>query len=277
VVDRFVDRGRADLVVELCRVLPFWAITRKLGLPRGGDERMRQVALAMFGQRFATVAPDVAAAEIATVIQPELDRRRADPGDDVLSRLVTAERNGQRLGDEAIINHVRLLFAVGATTTADAMANLLWLALSVPGLWELARTDPDSHAAIVTEALRLEPSVVVLPRRADHGGTVSGTTLPPGGLVAVALAAANRDPDRFVDPDRFDPRRRPVDLWSFGFGAKYCPGTHLARQQLAVALAVAAERLGDPELVSSDGPQGGVLRSTACLEVTWNRVDDRVS
>lgn len=269
VVDRFADRGHGDLVAELCQVLPFWAITRKLGLPRGDDERMRELALAMFGQRFATMPPDVAAAEIAAVIQPELDRRRAQPTDDVLSRLVTAERNGQRLDDDEIINHVRLLFAVGATTTTDAMGNLLWLVLTVPGVWDLARTDPASHAAIVAEALRMEPSVVVLPRRADHGGEVGGTTLPPGGLVAVGLAAANRDPDRFADPNRFDPHRPPADLWSFGFGLKYCPGTHLARQQLAVALAVVTERLGDLQLVDVGGPAGGILRTTARLGATW--------
>lgn len=269
VVDRFGHRGEGDLVTELCRVLPFWAITRKLGLPRGDDERMRELALAMFGQRFATMAPDVAAAEIAAVIQPELDRRRAEPGDDVLSRLVTAERDGQRLDDAEIINHVRLLFSVGATTTADAMTNLLWLVLTVPGVWDLACRDPRSHPAIVSESLRMEPSVAVLPRRADHGGTVGAAELPPGALVAVGLAAANRDPERFADPDRFDHRRPAADLWSFGFGIKHCPGTHLARQQLAVALAVVTERLGELELVNSAGPAGGILRSTANLQATW--------
>jgi cytochrome P450 len=275
VVDRFADRGAGDLVAELCRVLPFWAITRKLGLPRGDDERMRELALAMFGQRFATMAPEVAAAEIAAVIQPELDRRRAEPGDDVLSRLVTAERGGRRLDDAEIINHVRLLFSVGATTTADAMANLLWLVLTVPGVWDVARRDPRSHAAIVAEALRMEPSVVVLPRRADHGGVVGSTELPPGALVAVGLAAANRDPERFSDPDRFDLGRPTADLWTFGFGVKFCPGTHLARQQLAVALAVVTERLVGLELVASEGPAGGILRSTASLEATWQAHERR--
>jgi cytochrome P450 len=272
VVDRFADRGHGDLVGELCRVLPFWAITRKLGLPRGDDERMRELALAMFGQRFATMDPAAAAAEIAAVIQPELDLRRASPSDDVLSRLVTAERDGRRLTDDEIINHVRLLFAVGATTTADSMANLLWLVLTVPNMADLARRDPGVHSAMVTEALRMEPAVVVLPRRAVHGGELAGIELPPGALVAVGLAAANRDPDRFADPDRFDPLRPLADLWSFGFGLKYCPGSHLARQQLAVALAVAVDRLGDLQLVSSDGPQGGILRTTARLEATWTPV-----
>lgn len=270
VVDRFAARGEGDLVTELSRVLPFWAIARKLGLPRGDEERMRELALAMFGDRFAVIDPDEAVREISRVVQPELDRRRAAPGEDVLSRLVTAERDGVTLTDEEILSHIRLLFAVGATTTSDAMANLLWAVLTVPGLLELAREGPDAIAAIVSESLRTEPAVVVLPRRAALGGELAGTELPDGALVMLALAAANRDPQRFADPDRFDPRRPAGDIWSFGFGHKFCPGTHLARRQLAVALEVVVDRLPGLRLLASDGPRGGILRTTDSVVAAWD-------
>ncbi len=179
VVDRFVARGEADLVAELARVLPFWAISRKLGLPRGDEERMGQLALAMFGQGFSDLDSPAAVREITATIQPVLDERRRSPGEDVLSQLTKAERDGQQLTDEEIINHVRLLFAVGATTTSDSMASLMWALLAQPGVLEAARDHPELRPNIVYELLRCEPAVPLLPRRAPYGGVISGTELPP--------------------------------------------------------------------------------------------------
>jgi len=269
VVDRFVARGEADLVAELARVLPFWAIGRKLGLPRGDEERMRQLALAMFGQGFSDLDGPAAVREITAVIQPVLDERRRSPGDDVLSRLTRVERDGQRLTDEEIINHVRLLFAVGATTTSDSMASLLWALLAQPGVLEVARHHPELRPNIVHELLRCEPAVPLLPRRAPYGGVISGTELPVGAFVLAGIAAANREPDRFPEPDRFDPRREPSEILTFGFGVKYCPGNHLARQQLTVALDVVLDRLTNLELVAASEPAGAILRSAPSVIAAW--------
>ncbi len=269
VVDGFVDRGEADLVAELARVLPFWAISRKLGLPRGDEERMRQLALAMFGEAFSDLDSPAAVREITATIQPVLDERRRSPGDDVLSRLTSAERDGQRLTDEEIINHVRLLFSVGATTTSDSMASLLWALLTQPGVLETARQHPELRPNIVHELLRCEPAVPLLPRRAPYGGVISGTELPEGAFVLGGIAAANREPDRYPEPDRFDPRREPSEILTFGFGVKYCPGNHLARQQLAVVLDVVLDRLTNVELVAATEPAGAILRSAPSVVATW--------
>ena len=269
VVDRFADRGEADLVAELARVLPFWAISRKLGLPRGDEERMRQLALAMFGQGFSDIDCRAAVQEITATIQPVLDTRRRSPGGDVLSRLIQAERDGQKLSDEEIISHVRLLFAVGATTTSDSMASLLWALLAQPGVLEAARQHPELRPNIVHELLRCQPAVSLLPRRAPYGGVLSGTELPAGALIFAAIAAANREPERFPEPDRFDPFHEPTEILSFGFGVKYCPGNHLARQQLAVALDVILDRLTNVQLVSAMEPAGAVLRSAPSVIATW--------
>ena len=269
VVDRFADRGEADLVAELARVLPFWAISRKLGLPAGDQERMRELALAMFGQDFGDLDPAVAVQEITDTIQPVLDERRRSPGDDVLSQLTLAEREGQRLTDEEIINHVRLLFAVGATTTSDSMSSLFWALLTQPGVLDAARDEPDARPLIVNELLRCEPAVPILPRRAALGGEIAGTEIPKGARVLAGLAGANRDPERFPDPDRFDPRRVPAEVLTFGFGSKFCPGMHLARQQLGVALDVVLERLPGLRLVEAAEPQGAVLRSSPSVIATW--------
>jgi cytochrome P450 len=269
IVDRFADRGEADLVGELARVLPFWAISRKLGLPPGDEERMRQLALAMFGENFAELAPAQAVEEITATIQPVLDARRDEPGDDVLSRLIQAERKGQQLTDDEIINHVRLLFAVGATTTSDSMSNLLWALLTQPGVLEAAQRSPESRSAIVHELLRYEPAVTILPRIAAKGGRLAGTDIPEGARVLAGIAGANREPERFPDAQRFDPHREPSEILSFGFGLKFCPGSHLARQQLAVALDVVLERLPGLRLVDAAEPSGAILRSTPSVIAAW--------
>jgi cytochrome P450 len=269
VVDRFAARGQADLVAEVARVLPFWAISRKLGLPPGDEERMRRLALAMFGQQFSDLDSASAVQEITATIQAVLDERRRSPGEDVLSRLIDAERDGQRLTDDEIINHVRLLFAVGATTTSDSMASLMWALLAQPGVLDVARQHPELRANIVHELLRCEPAVPLLPRRAPYGGVLAGTELPPGAYLLAGIAAANREPDRYPDPDRFDPYREPSEILTFGFGVKFCPGNHLARQQLAVALDVVLARLPNLRLVESSAPCGAILRSAPSVTATW--------
>jgi cytochrome P450 len=269
VVDRFAAQGTGDLVAELARVLPFWAISRKLGLPPGDEERMHQLALAMFGQDFTDLDPAAAVKEITDTIQPVLDERRRTPGDDVLSQLTLAERDGQRLTDEEIINHVRLLFAVGATTTSDSMSSLVWALLTQPDVLEAATSDPSTRPLIVNEVLRCEPAVPILPRRAALGGEIAGTEIPEGARVLAGIAGANRDPVRFPDPDRFDPRREPTEMLTFGFGSKFCPGMHLARQQLGAALDVVLERLPALSLVEAAEPTGAVLRSSPSVIATW--------
>ena len=269
VVDRFVARGEADLVAELARVLPFWAIGRKLGLPRGDEERMRQLALAMFGQGFSDLDGPAAVREITAVIQPVLDERRRSPGDDVLSRLTRVERDGQRLTDEEIINHVRLLFAVGATTTSDSMASLLWALLAQPGVLEVARHHPELRPNIVHELLRCEPAVPLLPRRAPYGGVISGTELPVG---AVRPCRHRRGQSGAGPVPRTRPLRppsEPSEILTFGFGVKYCPGNHLARQQLTVALDVVLDRLTNLELVAASEPAGAILRSAPSVIAAW--------
>jgi cytochrome P450 len=188
----------------------------------------------------------------------------------VLSHLLAADHDGRRSTDDEVFAHVRLLYAVGASTTSDAMSSLFWALLREPGLLDRARRDPDVRPRIVREVLRCEPPVAVLPRMAVHGGTIAGEEVAPGTFVLVALAAANRDPAAFADPDRFDPDRAELETATFGHGEKFCPGSHLARQQLGAALDVVLERLPGLRLVESAEPVGAILRSVPHLRVAWS-------
>ena len=268
VVDRFAGRGEGDLVAELARVLPFWAISRKLGLPVGTEERQRRWALGLLSHPADPAGAERASAEVTEFLEPIVEARRAAPGDDVISHLL------EGFTDEEVYAHIRLLYAVGATTTSDAMSNLLWALLTTDGLVERAAAEPDLPPRIVHELLRWEPPVALLPRLSGGGGNIGGVHVEGGTLVLAGLAAANRDPDVYADADRFDPDRPEGEVLTFGFGPKFCPGSHLARRQLLVALEVVLKRLPDLRLVSAEPPAGAVLRSSPSVTATWRAPAD---
>ncbi|MEE4660291.1 MAG: cytochrome P450, partial [Halieaceae bacterium] len=200
------------------------------------------------------------------------DRRRA-PRDDVISGLVLADADGHRLTDEEILSNVRLLFTAGASTTVDALGNLLYALLSDRSRWEAVCTTSTLRAGAIEELLRWETPVAILPRMsASEPVEFAGVEIPPGSFCLFAATAANRDPAVFDDPHRYDLHRDVGSrLLSFGPGPRLCPGMHLARKQLAVVLDVLIERL--PGLQLSDPqaaqPSGTVLRGPVTLPVRY--------
>ncbi|MDT7539404.1 MAG: hypothetical protein QOI82_2989, partial [Actinomycetota bacterium] len=265
IVDRFAARGEGDLVADLTDVLPFAAISRKVGLPVGTEERQRIAARQLLSYPATPEVALRAAGEVTEVLRTTLEERRRESRDDVLSHLLATG-----MEDEAVLSHVRLLYAVGATTTADAMSNLFAVLLARPQLVERARTEPELRRRIVGELLRFEPPVPLLPRLATRPGTIGGVDVPAGTLLVAGLAAANRDPDVYAEPDVFDPDREEGELLTFGFGPKFCPGWNLARSQLLAALDVVLDRLPGLRLVDDAQPEGAVLRSTPRLAVRWD-------
>jgi cytochrome P450 len=123
---------------------------------------------------------------------------------------------------------------------------------------------------LVLESLRYEPPVSVLPRVVANSAVIDGTELAAGSLVLCAIAGANHDPDVFPEPECFDPDRDQRETLTFGFGSKFCPGSHLARRQMTVALHVLASRLPNLELVEATEPSGGILRSCRHIRATWD-------
>jgi cytochrome P450 len=272
IVDRFATRGEGDLVADLTDVLPFAAISRKVGLPVGTEEGQRIAARRLLSYPATPEVALRAAGEVTDVVRVALEQRRREPADDVLSHLLATG-----MDDEAVLSHVRLLYAVGATTTADAMSNLFAVLLARPELVERARVEPALRPRIVGELLRYEPPVPLLPRLATRPGTVGGVEVPAGTLLVAGLAAANRDPSVYADPDAFDPDRQEGELLTFGFGPKFCPGWNLARSQLLAALEVVLERLPGLRLAADVQPEGAVLRSTPHLPVRWSTAPGRRS
>ena len=184
-----------------------------------------------------------------------------------------------------------MLFPTGGETTHGSTGNALYALLTHGGAWRRIVENPDTIASAVDETLRWEPPVSVLPRiSASNEVEFCGVALPADSLVLFAIAAANRDPEMYERPDDFDPdrfatplgetsapattdvRSRPRDPLTFGRGPKSCPGLHLARKNMSVALQALAERLPNLRLVNINdaAPRHVAPRSPAALVARAN-------
>lgn len=271
-LDALEERRSFDLVEGFTERFPYLVISRLLGLPREGEDAFHSWALALLRFPQDPAGARKAAEELTAFLAPVLEARRRAPRGDVISELVAARVDGRALGDEEIASHVRLLLPTGGETTYGSLGNLLYALLSEEGngRWEALRRDPSRIPAAVDEALRWETPVAVLPRlSAPEAVAFGGHAIPPDSWVLFAIAGANRDPALFPDPDRFDVERRAPDALTFGRGVKSCPGMHLARKSLAVALQVLLERLPRPALCDAEAarPRRTVLRSPEALRV----------
>jgi cytochrome P450 len=170
-----------------------------------------------------------------------------------------------------------LLLVAGHETTVNLLANGMLTLLRHPDVLDRLRDEPDLAAPMVEELLRYEPPVQLLVRRTLDEVEVAGTVLPQGARVHLALAAANRDPDRFADPDRFVPDRPDNQHLGFGSGIHSCFGAPLARLEVQVGLTLMAQRLVGPRLADDPPPYrpNALLRGPRHLPVTVEGVRDR--
>lgn len=271
-VDRLEKVSAPDLVADFAARFPYLVITRVLGLPRTREDEFHDWAHALLRFRDDAARAKAAEAELTSVLAPIVESRRSEPLGDVISELVQAEADGRRLTDEEIHAHVRLLFPTGGETTHGTLGNLLFAVLTEPGVWDQLVAQPSRVEAAVDEILRWESSIAVLPRMtASQPVSFCGTELPADEWVLFGIAGANRDPRVFPDPDRFDLDRSVGEALTFGPGVKSCPGMHLARKNLTVALQVLVERLPGLRLLERESalPRRAVLRSPDELRVAW--------
>ncbi|MFI7341059.1 cytochrome P450 [Streptomyces sp. NPDC050085] len=183
-----------------------------------------------------------------------IDQKRARPGDDLLSALVAARDDGDRLTDEEVTSMAFLLVVAGHQTTANLLANGLYALLAHPGQLAAVREDFTLLPGLIEEVLRHEsPFALASLRYTTQPVTIGDTTIPAGEFVQIALLAANRDPDVFEDPDRFDFTRDTTGHLAFGHGIHHCLGAPLARLQAEVALTHVLRRFPALRLADPDG------------------------
>ena len=272
-IDQFIDRGHADLVADFTKQYPFTVITRLLGIPSRNEGDIQRWALALLTYPWDPDNALAASREFTEYLTPIVASRRDDPGDDLISTLATAVVDDERLTDEEIFSFIRVLFPAGADTTYLGLGSLLYALMTHPEAMQRVRRDPDSRRLAIEEALRWEPPVSLMPRFAPVDTDQFGTLIPGGNSVLFGIAAANRDPSVFAEPDNFDIDRENKGTLTFGFGMHFCVGAHLARAELATALDVILERLDDLQLVGDNPTRmvGSVLRGPDTLPVTFTR------
>jgi cytochrome P450 len=253
-IDRFEAHGAADLVTDFTSRYPFIIITRLLGLPRSSEEQIKHWALTMLDIRKHHGAALQASQEFVAFVDPLLQQRRYDPGEDLLSTLATTEVDGERLTDEEIFDFLRLLFPAGADTTYLGLGNTLYALLTHPDQLALLLEDlPGRARGAAEEGIRLNPPVAWINRIAPQDLVWHDVPIPAGTMLLLGIMAANRDPAAFPDPDRFDVLRKPGNVMTFGFGTHFCLGAHLARAELETSLRIILSRLPHLRLTRTDG------------------------
>ncbi|MCS0604343.1 cytochrome P450 [Streptomyces sp. LP11] len=253
-LDSVADQDRFDLVDTLAYPLPIIVIAELLGIPAEEHRTFQDWASVLFGGDQLGEAPDMADLERALeAIAPTVREmngymlehirgRRADPGDDLTSRLIAAEVDGVRLTDQEMVGFVALLLVAGHITTTALLGNAVVTFDRHPGTDAALREDPDRIPLAVEEVLRWLPPFPELGRRVTRPVVLGGHELPADTLLMAHLGAANRDPARFEKPDTFLPSRRPNPHLTFGHGIHFCFGAPLARLEARIALHMLQER-----------------------------------
>lgn len=271
-IDRFAPRGRAELAREFTFAFPVQVIARIMGLPRQDYPRFQRLSIELLNVVYDWDRGLAASAELKAYLAKILAERRRHPQDDLISMLAESEIDGARLTDDEIFAFLLLILPAGVETTYRASGNLLVALLTERALLAELRADRALLRGAFEEALRWEPPITTVVRRAVRDCELGGIAIPAGTTVSVSVAAANRDPARYPDPDRFDPTRKNIAHLTFGGGPHLCLGMHLARMEGTVAINALLERLGDLRLdPAAPAPRvvGVAFRSPAVLPVEF--------
>jgi cytochrome P450 len=242
-IDGFVDRGSADLVREFSFPFPIHVIAAMLGLPEQDLPAFHRRAVDLIGIAGNIERGFAASQALRDYFATVLEERRREPREDVISDLARAELEGQRLTDEEIFAFLRLLLPAGAETTYRSSSNLLFGLFTSGDQLDALRADRSLMRPAIEEGLRWEPPLTGIARTAMRDVEVAGVQVPAGSPISVCMGAANRDPARFADPDRFDLFRETKPHMAFATGPHTCLGLHLARMETRCALNALFDRL----------------------------------
>ncbi|MFF2654478.1 cytochrome P450 [Streptomyces sp. NPDC058045] len=260
-LDAIEPLGRAELVDAYAAPLPITVICDLLGVPEGHRRDFREWTDAL-------VAPDPAdpgAARNAVgamhaFFTALLAEKRREPGEDLLSALIAVREEGDRLSEDELMSLAFLILVAGYENTVQLIGNAVLALLDTPGALDALRGGgPERYAAAVEEALRFDgPALLAIRRFTRTEVGVGAVTVPAGETVLLSLGSAHRDPERFTEPDRFDPGRDTSGHLALGRGIHHCVGAPLARLETRIALEALVERF--PRLALDLPPEGPAHR-----------------
>jgi cytochrome P450 len=276
-LDSMAARGKADLISDLAFPLPFTVISEMLGMPDGNRDEVRGWSHTLTKTLDPILSPEevdaalLAASNMQAHVQDVLAWKRDHPADDLLTGLLAAEDEGDRLSEIELLDQVLLLYVAGHETTVNLIGNATLALLGHPDQLARLRADPELDGGAVEELLRYDSPVQFSRRITTADLDVAGTTIPAGTFTLTCLGSANHDGARWgPTADQLDITRPDAGQhMSFGNGIHHCLGSSLARTEAQVAIGTLVRRFPDLALAGEPERNGRVvLRGLESLPVT---------
>ena len=267
--------GRFDAVTGFAQPLPIIVIAELLGVPPSDRDQLKEWSTAIanttnvLNTEGALEAARQATVDLIAYMDEIVARRRAAPGADIMTALVQAEEDGERLSHDELLAFSILLLLAGHETTTNLIGNGLFALTEHPGQAARLRAEPELLPSAVEEFLRYDSSVQGAVRFARQTVEVGGRTIEQGSTLLLLLGAANRDPAQFREPDALDVSRSPNRHLSFGRGVHFCLGAPLARLEGDIAFRALLDRFPEPRVAEGGAQRSGtlVLRGMGKLEL----------
>jgi cytochrome P450 len=243
------NSSEIEAMAALANPLPVIVIAEMLGVSAGDHAQFKQWSndlISSFGQESITSGPSAAGIAARNALRGYLadaiKQRSANPAEDLISALVTARDESDALSEDELLAFVVLLLLAGNETTTNLIGNGLLALCRHPEQQQRLRANRDLIPSAIEEMLRFDPPVQMTLRVPTAATNVSGTDIPAGSLCFILLAAANRDPGHFPQPENFDVARDPNEHVAFGEGIHFCLGAPLARLEGAIAMELMLEK-----------------------------------
>ena len=256
-IDRVCEQGECDLVRDLAAPLPMIVIGDMLGVPPEDRDQLLKWSDDLLGSLGGS-AEDIGAAanafsEYDAYARGTIEKRRQQPTEDLVSVLIHADVDGDRLTDDEIVFESLLILVGGDETTRHVISGGMEQLLRDPAARDTVARDREALSTGVEEMLRWVSPIKNMARTTTRDVELDGTLIPEGGKVVLLYESANFDESRFAEPERFDVTRSPNDHLAFGFGAHFCLGAALARLEIRAMVGRILDRLPDIEL-ATDAP-----------------------